>query len=424
MTETNKETVVETENIQQPKKETRQEKVAKKFAKFANVKDLRGNAEFNNLATETLNQEFSLADGGNPSAKYLRQNIIAKHVPESITRFCNELLGVIEFIDTGKGAEYILTMLGVVNSMDPNAFVPTEVYDMGKATYVDTIDLPAVGSRETKSMERSVQLYKYLPYYLSGKADEVSKLIIEHMDDSMVLSIFQDLLAIISRMYAVVAAKVSGVANYLEGSATSVVDAMKELKDFVTPMLSHNVKYNWGNDDGSTHSDFTDAAYFAQSTELRFVTDYRTFNNIKKVLPTIYHDDKLAEGLLGNLSNWVVVPTSYLAVNDLASPSNDDPSINDKPTLVENYSLFTKTVQGVATRQLGTIMIIQKNDIKAAYNFEQKESEYFPKNCVTQVFRKKNLKLKALKWTQVAVYQNAHLEDEFSIPVTTESVKA
>lgn len=260
------------------------------YEKFANmtVNELKGNTEFNMKASADLNQALvNLSVGENPSAKYLKQKIETVPNMNQFGEFVLKLSPSEEFIGEGRGAEYILTRLGVVNSMDGSKFVPEIVNDIDRQTYVDTMDLPEIAEGDnTQEVENTIRLYRYIPYYLSGKAEEVANIIKNGQEQSLDINHFIRYIRNLKKMYDVISAKDSSTeqtpTNYLAGVKTEPLDCITEFKNFIYRMTAPNVQFNYGIDDGEKHSDFTATYNSARLENLRFISDYKTYNNLKK----------------------------------------------------------------------------------------------------------------------------------------------
>lgn len=382
--------------------------------------------QFAEKANDLLLSQFAiseLSDGENPSAKYLFQEITGDDLPDTVKDFLTKAKPTLEFIPNGKGGEYIMTQFAVVCKADINAIIPAALRNTKNSTYVDTIDLPDP-TEDMKSAQESIQLIKYLPYYLSGKLPELASLLLTAFNKVIDYSIFVDLLHIYERMYAVISAKTSSTeeapTNYMLGTKDYMLDALKEMKDFVDQFKSHNNIANWGIDDGTNHTDFTARAGFMNNKTVKFITDKRTYNSIKEWLPTVIHSKDFEGSIIGDADNWITVPRSYLDVNINKKDTDIDENtgkaaIDEKPTEINNYSMFTKTVEGVKQRQKGVVLIVDMSGIKGAYNFSDISSDYYPQAIATQYWNRKNIVYKALKFCQVAVYENPVLESDFSI---------
>lgn len=366
----------------------------------------------------------ALSNGTNPSAKYLKQKIITKGLPEKIAKWLSALTPNYDFTPNaqGKGVEYILTELGTVCSMDEDAFVPDEVWLQENHTHIDTLDIPTPGKNAyTWAVERSSRPWKYVHYFLSGKENELINQLRNYSNQSFALMVFKKTYELVKTAYDLISS--GNGDNYLKGSATSCVDALEEFRNFIEKMLDSNVAYNFGSIVNGSLVPFNSASNFISSfSKMKMITTIETYNGIKKYLPFVFNSGALKE-YITNLDNWVLVPNTYLNVDATKKTVNNETvpntSINGQPS-VDALPLFYKTVDNETVRQKGTIMILagDNESIKIGSNYSQEASDYYPKNDTTQYFNKKNINTKLLKWSQIAVFENEHLEDPFAIPVS------
>ena len=375
-----------------------------------------------------------LSNGENPSSKYLKQKIITKGLPSRVRAFLDGVGSDYDFVpgDVGKGVEYILTGQGTVCTFDESQFVPDEVYLQENHTYVDTLDIATPGlNSKTWRVDRSKQSWKYVHYFLSGQEDSVINSLISLIEVTFANMMFKKTYETLLDAYNHIVADVTpsteeSPTKYMVGEAESMMDAVEELRNFAMRMLDDNTQFNYGQvkevEGQETLVPFTDAVNHVSSLDsLKFIVNQETYNAIMKYLPYAYNRDDFINYAL-KPSSWLIVPKTYtdvdLTVKTVEGEVVPNTQINGQPTL-KNTAMFYNASTG--KRVKGTVMMIAGNNetLKWGNNYEQHESQYYPSNATTQFFNRKNLNCKILKWGQIGVFQNEHLEDPYSIPVST-----
>lgn len=384
-----------------------------------NIKDVANGTDSEKSRAVNNYINLRLANGENPSAKYLKQKIVTNGLAPRVKAFLDGVGTEYDFVvgDVGKGIEYIKTNIGTVCSMDDTKYVPDETWLQENHTYIDTLDIaPAGKNNKTWCADRSKQTWKYVHYFLSGKEDELINGLIADVNITFANMMFKKTFSTLADAYTVIttnhaSSTEQAPTSYLQGSATTMMDAVEELRNFAMRMLDDNTQFNYGYVDSEDqwHA-FEDAPNHVSSLEnLKFVVNQETYNAVLKYLPYAFNRDDFINYLM-KPSSWIIVPKTYQDV-DITTGT----VLNGQPTL-KSTDMFVREQQRIK----GTVMILAgKNDtIKWGTNFEQNEMEYYPQNATTQFFNRKNLNCKILKWAQLGVYENEHLEDPYSIPVS------
>lgn len=397
--------------VEKSAKELKQEAIKAKYAKYArqSENELKSNRIFKKESAADLDEAFAEAQaadnaknelsGANPSAKYLVQKFEATPSASQYEQIIAALAPNEEFIPVGKGCEYGLVNGLAVNKLDYNNFIPQERNDMGNYTQWDTIDLPS-DPDDFDKVELSIAMYLYLPYYLSGKIDELVAMLKPQIKAAFIRRQAKWLLDYIKTIFRAIHAKASSTeqapTNRLVGTTgLTQIDAMKEFLDFETDMLYDNIQFNFD----------TDKCYNSLPYENRvYICEKQTYNNFKKYVTTFLSNK--ADDYF-KLGKWIVLPTSIY--NNLTASASRKGSIEKIVTLSEDN-------RGVDKRVEGALLILDNRAMKRVYNYFMEGSEYYLTNDTTQLVAMKNWAMKFLKWGQCAVYENAALESAFVVP--------
>lgn len=432
--ETKKEAVIETEKelakadkvekvVEQPKELSKAEKRAKKFAKYKDVADnrLRANDNYNDEATKELRAELNdLGAGENPTAKYLVQHFEASPNADKYAQLISKLAPDEEFIPVGQGAEYGLTNGLAVNKLDYTKFIPQERNDLGNYTAWDNITLSA-NPNDFDKVELSVALYLYLPYYLSGKVDELASIMKDKLNEAMIRKQAKAVLGLVQQIFRAIHAKDSSgtkgvLTNRLVGDATlSQVDAMKEFLDFEFGIGFDNIQFNYGSDTYDektqtwTHTDYTEAYNSLPEANRVYVCEYQTYNNMKKYATTFLSKEQVDEYF--KMSKWIVLPTS------IYNNATNSPSTKGQ---IEQLLTLSEDNAGTIARVAGAVLVLDNRALKRVYNYMKQTAEYYAPNDTTQLFLFKNWAIKYLKWGQCLVYENSALESNFVVPTISQ----
>ena len=401
-------------------KQRRYEKYQNEFSQYADVKEasvLAGDEEFNDLAGKaTAFALFQLSIGENPSAKFLEQKVEAKPDAEMYRRFLSTICPTMSFVPVGQGAEFILTNCGVVNAFNQDAFIPEFRNDLGNYTYVDNIVLPLIEDtlNGMKKTELSIAYWKYLPYSLSGKFDEVAAQIKPYLEEAMLRKQAIDLARVCNDVFKYTQAKAESTenapTNHFKSTATAHIDAWTDFQNFAFPMTCDNTQYNYGSVNAAgTYSEYTAAFNSTPASKQRYIADYRTYNASKASTLTYFNLDKVSEW--SNLDKWFIIPASIYNTDKTAAGSTPV----DKGVI----ELFKILYDTNGQRVKGAILCISTELIKGVYNYDTYASADYVPNQTQQMYHFKNYAYKALKFGQCFVFEAPVLEQPMAVQTNT-----
>lgn len=382
-------TQVEKVAQEQPKELSKEEQIAKQFAPYANMSEgeLKNNQAFLRAANEVVNEALSNL----PTAKFLKQVFEEGATNSLYSEVINKLFGDYESVEAGQGVEYCLTNGMTVGELDENAFVPDRRNDVDNYTYWDSISLPD----KINQIMVSASPWKYIKYFLSGKIDPMIQLVVDRARESMDLKQYYDAFALLKTIFAKVYAEASSTKEtpsaHLVGTKSYIVDSVKEMKDFVYNMYNHNKQF-------AINKNFQGYNNLMMGDEV-YICEIETYNNIKKVAMTFLAKDEFLR--FTDESKWVFVPKTIYNANTGA---------------VEPLNIFVDTV---GNRVEGAVMVLGKSGLKRLSNLRNAFSEFYPNNLTTVHWFNARYTQGILGWTQVAVYNNAALEQDFVLPTET-----
>lgn len=410
---------------EKPRKRTKEEVIREELADFARSPDPTANKNFRDRASRHLTQSlFELASGSNPSAKTLYQEIIDAGVPEQFSRVYDAVVAPTADIVVGNSKEYILTNKGVVGRMNKTILIPdsANLTDMSKRTYIDTITLPPIGdttAKATRQVEFDYLKYEFIPYYLSGKIDEVAAKVFGETSALLKLNQFYEVYGLLQKIYNYLYSLTSSstgqhyaVPSTGDGASKSIADALGKFRDFIYGMYSPNTRFNLGTESSTAahgYTSFTDAYNFVRSgQDLVFLCNYKTYNSIIKQLPFVFSSSEMQR--YAKLENFIPLPETIMNNNaDMTQSSKAFGDWNSFPSIVST-DLFFNDAQSTLGRVKGSILVLQKNAIKMAQNFDRFDTDHYPKNHMDVVVHSRNFAFKALKWTPVALFSDSALE--------------
>lgn len=372
---------------------TKEEKIAQQFAPYANMSEneLKNNQAFLRAANEVINAELANL----PTAKFLKQVYEAGATNSLYNEVVNKLFGGYEMVEAGQGVEYCLTNGMTIGELDVNAFVPDKRNDVDGYTYWDSISLP----ENIYQVMVSASPWKYISYFLSGKIDEMVRLVVDRARESLELKQYYDAFALLKTIYSKVYALSSSTSEaptaHLVGSKPYIVDAVKEMKDFIFKMYNHNKQF-------AINTEFQGYNNLMVGDE-RYVCEIETYNSIRKAAMTFLAKDEFLS--FTDMSKWVIVPKTIF---------------NPSTGKVEELNIF---VDENGKRVEGAVMVVAKSGLKRLANLRNAFSEFYPNNLTTVHWFNARYTQGVLSWTQVAVYNNPALEQDFYLPNEIVSTK-
>ena len=369
----------------------------------------------------------ALAVGENPSKKILVQHLSkAGDNYDELIDLYETICGPEEFIPVGYKAEYILTNDIVVNKLDPNILIATtdDFVNPSDHTYVDEIELPDIdwGSTLTPQFRPLLKAYLLKFYYNSGLTiDQIYANITGNGAKMMFKYKFYTFMVWLKRIYDYLTTKTQSTSitnlqsNYYVDNTTGAVDSFEHFKMFINYLCSVSNKYMLGkvnvHFDDETHEEVYDGiAPFekcynkANLSDLVFLTDKQTLTSIKKWLAMLPQE----VNSLINLSQFKTIPLSFLNVH---KPQGKP---NDLPDIIKTNDFFTKN----SVYQPGTILVLQKHMLKSVFNYQYNGVEDYKKPNAYQLIHTANYNMKPIKFMICGIYQNAHIQDSFAVPVT------
>lgn len=376
-----------------PKEKTAAEQVAEKFAPFANMSEaeLKNNQAYLRAANEVINEALANL----PTAKFLKQTFEAGATNSLYSEVVNKLFGEYRPVEAGAGEEFSLNNGMTVGELDENKFQPDARNDVDNYTYWDSITLPD----KIYQVKVSASPWKYIKYFLSGKVDEMINLVVDRARESMDLKQYYDSFALLKTIFAKVNAEASSTtaapSAHLVGTKNYIVDAVKEMKDFVYNMYNHNTQF-------AINKDFQGYNNLMMGDEV-YICEIETYNNIKKVAMTFLAKDEFLK--FTDESKWVFVPKTIFNANT---------------GKVEPLNIF---VDSEGNRVKGAVMVIGKSGLKRLSNLRNAFSEFYPNNLTTVHWFNARYTQGILGWTQVAVYNNTALEQDFVLPTENKSAE-
>lgn len=384
---------IKEENLKdtQQEKQTKATTIANQFAPYANLTEeqLKSNQSFLKVANEVVNEALSNL----PTAKFLQQEFTQGPTNSLYSETINKLFGDFQEVPNGKGVEYELSNGVTVSELDTNKFVPDSRNDVDKYSYWTSLELPAT----IHQVELSAAPWKYINYFLSGKVDEYIKLIVERAKESISLKQYYDafslLKTIFSKVYNEASSTKEAPTAHLVGTKPYIVDSVKEMKDFIFTMYNHNKQF-------AINKDFQGYNNLLVGDEV-YICDVETYNNIKKVAMTFLSKEEFLN--FTNIDKWVLLPKKIF------NPTNGN---------IEDLNIFA---DNTGNRVKGAVMCLGKSGLKRLMNLSNAFSEFYPKNLTTEHWFNTRYTQGILDWTQVAVYNNEALEQDFYLPTETKA---
>lgn len=382
---------IKEENLKDENQTKTETKTNNQFAPYANLTEeqLKNNQSFLKAASDVVNEALSNL----PTAKFLQQEFTQGPTNSLYTETINKLFGDFQEVPNGKGVEYELSNGVTISELDINKFVPDSRNDVDKYSYWTSLELPAT----IHQVELSAAPWKYINYFLSGKVEEYVKLIVERAKESIALKQYYDafmlLKTIFNKVYNESSSTKEAPTAHLAGTKPYIVDSVKEMKDFIFTMYNHNKQF-------AINKDFQGYNNLLVGDEV-YITNVETYNNMKKVSTTIIATDEFKD--FSNIGKWVLLPKKIF------NPTTGE---------VEDLNLF---VDNEGNRVKGAVMCIGKSGLKRLMNLRNAFSEYYPKNQTTEYWFNARYTQGILDWTQVAVYNNEALEQDFYLPTETKA---
>lgn len=374
-----------TSTAEQPKTATelKRESFKKTFAKF-NKNNIEGNDDFLRKASQAINDVIH--DDALPTKKYLEQ-VFERGASDSLyEKTINAIFSPYDNVPYGQGVEYELTNGMTVGDLDYSKFIPEDRNDPENYTYWTWADInPAI-----KQVKITLSPVKYYEYFLSGKVDEYVNLVADRARASMFLEQYKTGFNLIKDMSDKVLSNQACspdniTTNHIKGKADYLLDALKELRNVIFEMKNHNKTFAY------------DATKFTGYNNLleddwRLVTTNEVFNTLKANALTFLNKNNDLE-MFADLEKWVVLPKKMF-----------DTSTGQ----LNNFNFFGG--------KKGVIFIVSKSGLKRLTNLSNTFSEFYPNNLTTVQWFNWRYGVKALPWTQCAIYENEALEQGFYIP--------
>lgn len=387
---------IKEENLKdtQQEKQEKQTETTNQFAPYANLSEEQ--LKNNNSFLQTANKVVNAALSNLPTAKFLQQEFTQGATNSLYSETINKLFGDFQEVPNGKGIEYELSNGMTVSELDINKFVPDSRNDVDKYSYWTSIEL----NPEIHQIELMAAPWKYINYFLSGKVDQYINISLEKAKETLALKqeydAFSLLKTIFSKVYNQASSTKETPTAHLVGTKPYIIDAVKEMKDFIFTMYNHNRQF-------AINKDFQGYNNLMIGDE-RFICEVETYNNIKKVATTFLSKEEFLN--FTNIDKWVIVP------KQICNPSTK---------IIEDLNIFTDST---GNRVKGAIMILGKSGLKRLMNLKNAFSEYYPKNQTTVHWFATRYTHGILDWTQVAVYNNEALEQDFYLPTEQKSINA
>ena len=393
--QTNSETDITSASVEKETTQTQpteQEKIASQFAKYSNLSEtqLKNNASFLKDAAVVFNNALSNL----PTKKYLVQKFEKGPSNTLYATFVSRAFSDFEWIGAGQGAEYCLSQGNTISTLDPTKFVPDTRNDVDGYTYWDSITI----GTEIKQVQLSASPWKYIEYFLSGKVDEYVKIVLEEASKTIKLAQDYECINVLKNIFATTYAKASSTAgaltNHLVGTADNLIEGLAELRNFLFGMYNHNKQF------ALDSTNFTGYNNMNEGEDV-YIVDNETYSALQKVASTFLAKNSLFD--FANSDKWIVVPKT------IYNPSTKQ---------VEEINFFD---DGEGNRVKGAILVVQKSALRRLINLENGYAEFYPNNLTTQHWFNARWITGALKWGQVAVYNNENLEAPFELPVITKT---
>lgn len=378
---------IKEENLSDEKQLSNETKTNNQFAQYANLTEeqLKRNQSFLKAANDVVNEALSNL----PTAKFLEQEFEEGASISLYTETINKLFGDFKEVPNGKGVEYELSNGVTISELDINKFIPDSRNDVDNYSYWTSLELPTT----PQQVELTAAPWKYINCFLSGKIDEYVNKIVEKAKETISLKQYYDafrlLKTIFSKVYNEPSSTKEAPTAHLEGTKPYILDSVKEMKDFIFKMYNHNKQF-------AINKDFQGYNNLLIGDEV-YICDVETYNNIKK-LATSCVSTKGDFLTFTNIDKWVLVPKTIF------NPETKKP---------EELNIF---VDNQGNRVKGAVMILAKSGLKRLMNLNNAFSQFYPKNQTTVYWFSTRYTQGILDWTQVAVYNNAALEQDFYLP--------
>lgn len=378
---------IKEQNLSDENQSSNETKTNNQFAPYANLTEeqLKRNQSFLKAANDVVNEALSNL----PTAKFLEQEFEEGASISLYTETINKLFGDFKEVPNGKGVEYELSNGVTISELDINKFIPDSRNDVDNYSYWTSLELPTT----PQQVELTAAPWKYINYFLSGKIDEYVNKIVEKAKETISLKQYYDafslLKTIFNKVYNEASSTKEAPTAHLVGTKPYILDSVKEMKDFIFKMYNHNKQF-------AINKDFQGYNNLLIGDEV-YICDVETYNNIKK-LATSCVSTKGDFLTFTNIDKWVLVPKTIF---------------NPKTKKTEELNIF---VDNQGNRVKGAVMILAKSGLKRLMNLNNAFSQFYPKNQTTVYWFSTRYTQGILDWTQVAVYNNAALEQDFYLP--------
>lgn len=335
-------------------------------------------------------QPTAIATGELPSAKYLYQELFGGVSDDVYNRFCEECSAAEKYVPVGMGVEYTLEQHNEVSRLVETEFIPSARKDINNYMFWDNITLP--GNDSIFKSTISIAPWRFAPYFLAGKLDEIIQVIVTYLSRTLKLKQSLDVINLIGQIYTNIDSQGTSevtTSNKIVGTADNLVESVAEWKASLVNLKYHDNNYCYGTWDnsGTTPSK----------------TAFTGYNNVDvNNLVHVIHPYTLNNLVKTNVIN--IVGGAFGEYADISK-------FKEWPLKIYNANITTEgnfgTLQTLTQIPRGVILSFDKEALKRVYNLEISKSQEYVPNLTTQYYVFKRYIQKYLKFGVCQVFKSA-----------------